>query len=221
MTEPQLTVISHHTCPYVQRVVISLIEKKVPFERVNIDLANKPDWFYEISPLGKTPVLKVGDTAVFESAVILEYLEETQTSPFHPVDPLVRAENRSWIEFSSSVLTDISGFYGAKDEEGFRQKASALSNKFSRLEERLGDGPYFGGSTFSLVDVVFGPVFRYFDVFDQIDDFGILTDKPRTAAWRRALTSRPSIRAAVSSSYEEQLREFLRARNSYLSTCMG
>ena len=67
--------------------------KNVRFDRVDIDLANKPDWFKAISPLGKTPVLKVGETAIFESAVILEYLEETQMTPLHPSDPLRRAEH--------------------------------------------------------------------------------------------------------------------------------
>ena len=68
----KLTLISHKLCPYVQRVAIALAEKSLTFTRVDIDLAAKPDWFLAISPLGKTPVLKVGDTAIFESAVILE-----------------------------------------------------------------------------------------------------------------------------------------------------
>src|SRR5258705_10198744 len=87
----RLKLISHKLCPYVQRAVIALSEKGVAFERVDIDLANKPDWFLAISPLGKTPVLQVGDAAIFESAVILEYLEETQLRPLHPADALMRA----------------------------------------------------------------------------------------------------------------------------------
>src|SRR5882724_5842121 len=79
---PKLTLISHKLCPYVQRAVIALTEKGVPFERVDIDLANKPDWFLKISPLGKVPVLVVrnerGDVALFESNVICEYIEDTQ-----------------------------------------------------------------------------------------------------------------------------------------------
>ena len=74
----KLKLVSHKLCPYVQRAVIALAEKGVPFERIDVDLANKPDWFLKVSPLGKTPVLLVGDTAIFESAVILEYLEDTQ-----------------------------------------------------------------------------------------------------------------------------------------------
>ena len=84
----RLKLISHKLCPYVQRAVIALTEKGVAFERIDIDLANKPDWFLAFSPLGKTPVLQVGDVAIFESAVILEYLEETQPTPLHPADPL-------------------------------------------------------------------------------------------------------------------------------------
>jgi glutathione S-transferase len=109
-----LKLISHRPCPYVQRAVIALTEKGVAFERFDIDLASKPDWFLAISPLGKTPVLQVGATAIFESAVILEYLEETEAKPLHPADPLRRAEHRGWIEFGSSVLNDIAGFYAAR-----------------------------------------------------------------------------------------------------------
>ena len=77
-----LKLISHKLCPYVQRAVIALKEKGVPFERVEIDLASKPDWFLKLSPLGKVPVLVVttdsGEVALFESNVICEYIEETQ-----------------------------------------------------------------------------------------------------------------------------------------------
>jgi glutathione S-transferase len=214
-----LTLVSHHLCPYVQRAAISLAEKAVPFERVYVDLADKPAWFLDLSPLGKTPVLKVDDRAIFESAVILEYLEETGPHPLHPADPLRRAEHRAWIEFGSAVLNDIAGLYSAKDEAAFAAKAEALAAKFARLEGSLGPGPWFDGD-FSLVDTVFGPVFRYFDVFDRIGDFGILAGKPKVAAWREPLAARPSIAQAVGTDYEIRLERFLSARNSHLSTLM-
>ena len=212
-----LKLISHKLCPYVQRAVIALTEKGVAFERVDIDLANKPDWFLAISPLGKTPVLQVGGTAIFESAVILEYLEETQPKPLHPADALVRAEHRAWIEFGSAVLNDIAGFYAAPDEATFKAKTSQLGQRFARLETRVAASPWFDGENFSLVDAVFGPVFRYFDVFDEIADFGILAGKPKLKRWRKALAARPSVRSAVSADYPALLRAFLDRRNSWLS----
>src|SRR5258708_2176420 len=213
----KLRLISHKLCPYVQRAVIALTEKGVAFERIDIDLANKPDWFVAISPLGKTPVLQVGDTAIFESAVILEYLEETQPKPLHPTDPLTRAEHRAWIEFGSTVLNDIAGFYAAPDEATFKAKTSQLEQRFAWLEARVAASPWFDGKSFSLVDAVFGPVFRYFDVFDEIADFGILTGKPKLARWRKALAARPSVRSAVSAEYPALLRDFLNRRKSWLS----
>lgn len=213
----RLRLISHKLCPYVQRAVIALAEKGVPFERIDVDLANKPDWFLAISPLGRTPVLQVGDTAIFESAVILEYLEETQPKPLHPADPLGRAEHRGWIEFGSTVLNDIAGLYSAPDEAAFKDKAAQLEARFARLESRVVASPWFDGEGFSLVDAVFGPVFRYFDVFDDIGDFGVLSQKPKLTRWRASLAARPSVRAAVSAEYPVLLRDFLKRRNSWLS----
>src|SRR6266403_3783491 len=213
----RLKLISHKLCPYVQRAVIALSEKGVAFERIDIDLAKKPDWFLTISPLGKTPVLQVGDVAIFESAVILEYLEETQPKPLHPADPLRRAEHRGWIEFGSAVLNDIAGFYAAADEATFKAKTIQLEQRFARLETRLAGSPWFDGDSFSLVDAVFGPVFRYFDVFDGIADFGILAGKPKLARWRQNLAARPSVKSAVSADYPSMLRDFLDRRNSWLS----
>jgi glutathione S-transferase len=203
----------------VQRAVIALTEKGVPFERIDIDLANKPDWFLKVSPLGKTPVLLVGDTAIFESAVILEYLEDTQTPPLHPADPLARAEHRAWIEFGSAILNDIWGLYTAPDQAAFASKAAVLREKFTRVEARL-KAPWFDGEAFSLVDAVFGPVFRYFDAFDRIGDFGILSGLPKVATWRAALAARPSIKGAVSPEYPALLRDFYRTRGSHLSRLM-
>ena len=136
MADPR-KLVSHKLCPYVQRAVIALTEKGVPFQRIDIDLANKPDWFQKASPLGKTPVLLVGDHAIFESAVILEYLEETEARPLHPSDPLRRAEHRAFIEFGSAVLNDIAGLYSAPDEAAFKAKAAQLEARFARLETRM------------------------------------------------------------------------------------
>jgi glutathione S-transferase len=213
----KLHLISHTLCPYVQRAVISLMEKGAPFERTDVDLGNKPDWFLEISPLGKTPVLVVDGTPIFESAPILEFLEETQPNPLHPQDPLLRAQHRAWIEFGSAVLNGIAGYYNAPGSEALTVKSNELRKRFARLEAELGAGPFFAGTRFSLVDAVFGPVFRYFDTFDRIADFGILTDLPKVVRWRRLLTDRPSVANAVTVAYPELLEDFIARRNSWLS----
>src|SRR5262245_2620079 len=152
--EHRLTLISHHLCPYVQRAVIALKEKGIGFERIDVDLAHKPDWFRALSPLGKTPVLRVDKHAIFESAVILEYLEETTAPRLHPTDPLRRADHRAWIEFGSAILNDIWGLYSAPDAVGFEHKRRQLVERFDWLERRLVAAPWFDGDHFSLVDAV-------------------------------------------------------------------
>jgi len=215
-----LTLVSFDLCPYVQRAAIALAEKGVPFARRTVDLADRPDWFKALSPLGRVPLLQVGDAVLFESAVIVEYLEDTRAPALHPADPLVRARHRAWMEFGSSILADIWTVETTPDAAAFEAKRIALRGKFERLETELGEGPYFAGSAFSLVDAVFAPVFRYFDVFDELVDLGALDGLMKVQGWRKALAARPSVRSAVVSDYEARLEGFLRRQPSYLSTVL-
>lgn len=208
----QLKLISHELCPYVQRAVIALKEKDAPYERVDIDLAAKPDWFLALSPLGKTPVLQVGNDAVFESAVICEYLEDTLPPALHPAAPLQRARHRAWVEFASATLNTIWSLYTAKDEAALAEAHRALEQRFGQIErvlEERGEGTYFAGEGFSLVDAAFGPVFRYFDLFDRVDGIRPFEAAPKVRAWRAALARRPSVMAAVRLDYQDTLRQFV------------
>lgn len=218
---PHLTLISHALCPYVQRAAIVLAEKSVPFERIDIDLANKPAWFLAVSSLGKTPVLRVDDAAIFESAVICEYIDETTSPRMHPLDALGRARHRSWIEFGSAMLNTIGGFYNAGDETSLTARRDELAALFQTIEAQLGDGPFFAGRDFSIVDATFGPIFRYFDTFDGIEDFGVFEKTPKVRAWRVALEGRESVRLAVKADYSQRLQTFLIARKSALSARMA
>ena len=220
---PSLTLISHPLCPYVQRAAIVLHEKAVAFERRDIDLARKPGWFLEISPLGKTPVLLVDDQAIFESAVICEYLDDTLLPRLHPA--------RSARAGAAPRLDGVR----VRDTERDRQVLQRIRRQLPRRRCRAtsaqaassssracwADGPYFAGGAFSMVDAVFGPVFRYFDVFDTIQDFGIFDDLPKVVAWRRALAARPSVRNAAAGNYPQLLAAFLTKRQSALSRRMA
>ncbi|MHC8410540.1 glutathione S-transferase family protein [Pseudomonas sp. Hz4] len=217
----QLTLVSHQLCPYVQRAAIVLAEKNIIFKRIHVDLSNKPDWFLSISPLGKTPVLLVDGEPIFESAVICEYLEDTTLPRLHPDNALQRARHRAWMEFGSAVLNTIAGLYNAADDKVLQDKVVEMRKRFEQIEVVLGDGPYFAGQHFSVVDAVFGPVFRYFDVFDGIADLAIFKATPRVRAWRVALAARPTVRDAVDPAYPYLLQRFLAERGSALSALMN
>ncbi|UTW09050.1 glutathione S-transferase family protein [Pseudomonas benzenivorans] len=215
---PTFKLISNTLCPYTQRAAILLAEKGIAFERSYIDLANKPDWFVRLSPLGKVPLLQVEDSVVFETAVICEYIEEaTPSRPLFPADPLARAHQRGWAEFASAIIADIYGFYMAPDQPAFAAKCADLAARFRWLEQHLGQGPYFAGDDFGLVDAAFAPIFRLFDVFDEVVDHQLFEGLQRVAAYRAALAHRASVQAVVVADYPEVFRHYLRGRGSHLA----
>ena len=218
----ELTLVSHPLCPYVQRAAIVLREKGVGFSRRWVDLSAKPAWFTAISPLGKTPVLLADDEAIFESAVICEYLDEVFAPRLHPAGPLQRARHRAWMEFGSDVLNRIWMFYTAPDAKALEAAREALVSRFRQLEPALDpQGPYFAGASFGLVDAVFAPVFRYFEVFEAIGEGGFFDGLPRLQAWRAAVAARPSVQEAAVPDHAERLVAFLASCGSELSRRMS
>ena len=211
---------SHALCPYVQRATIVALEKGIDFERIVVDLANKPAWFVERSPTGKVPLLVVGETTLFESAAIAEYLDEISGGGMLPPEPVERARHRAWIEYASGTLSEIGGLYSAPDAGAFEAKRRSLVHRFERLAVEV-DGPWFGGESFGLVDAAFAPVFRYLDVFEREAGLYLLSDLPTVAKWRSRLAARTSVRAAAVADYPSRLRAFLLAKGSHISEIIG
>lgn len=223
MIQSPLALVSHPLCPFVQRAAIALLEKGVSFDRIDIDLTAKPEWFLAISPTGKVPLLKIPqesgpDAVLFESMVICEYLEETQEGvKLYSADPLERARQRAWIEFGTATLTDAWLFLNAKDAATAAIKHAAFREKLERLEGVLEQGPYFGGATFSMVDAVFSPVFRYFDILEPEVSTSLFDGLNRVSAWKGALMERASVLSSVGDDYPERFRKHLREHGALLA----
>lgn len=217
MTQARYTLISHDLCPYVQRAAIALEEKGIPYERKNIDLSNKPDWFLALSPLGKVPILLVDDdTVLFESSVIAEYVDEATDGGLLAADTLEKSLQRAWIEFASSAIANIGQLYSAPNPNSFNVAREALSDKWKTLEANLADGRWFSGDYFSLVDAAFAPAFRYFEVIEQLSDVDYFPDVPKIRQWRANLAARLSVQNAVGADYQERLVDFLAKRDSVI-----
>jgi len=223
MPDTSFTLISHPLCPFVQRAAIVLLEKGVSFDRIDVDLGTKPGWFLALSPTGKVPLLKVSqadgsDAVLFESMVICEYLEETQGGVrLYSDDALTRARQRGWIEFGTATLADAWQFLNATDRPTADAKQAAFRDRLQRLEAVLVEGPYFGGVAFSMVDAVFAPLFRYFDLIDPTISQPIFERLTRVSAWRAALEARPSVLAAVAKDYAAQFRQHLHQHRALLA----
>ncbi|NTE87771.1 glutathione S-transferase family protein [Agrobacterium rubi] len=223
MTEQNLTLVSHPLCPFVQRATIVLLEKGVAFDRVNVDLSAKPDWFLALSPTGKVPVLKVRqsngeDAILFESVVICEYLNETQGgAAMYSDDALLRARHRAWIEFATQTFAEGWQFLHAKDMVTADDRRAAFRDRLSKIEAELGDGPYFAGAEFGLVDAVYAPLFRYFGIVDPEVADPIFAALPRVTAWCAALAERSSVKNAVIDTYPDLFRDHLRRQGAMIA----
>jgi len=205
----KLELISFNLCPFVQRSVITLLEKKVPFDITYIDLTNKPDWFLKISPFGKVPVLKVAGTVLFESAVINEYIDETQGTPIHPQDPLRRAFHRAWIEFSSGLIVTAFQWSMVSDEDAFLEANNTLMTQYERAEEIL-QGPFFDGETFSLVDAAFAPLFLRQRILDRAMGTSTFKLFPKLSKWCEVLCTRDSVKKSVIATFQESYLDYIR-----------
>ena len=210
-----LHLISFKTCPFVQRAVITLKYKNIDFDITYIDLADPPDWFLEISPLAKVPVLKVDDEVLFESAVINEYLDDITDGALQPKESLARAKNRAWIEFASNMLGNLYMMKMSKDEENFNRYREQLISHLQRIENRLGDGPWFNGENFSLADTAFAPLFKQNSVADYKLSVIDPASMPKVDAWSRRLLALPAVRESVVDEFEQLYLEAMEKNGSY------
>ncbi|MCG8557968.1 MAG: glutathione S-transferase family protein [Proteobacteria bacterium] len=208
--------ISFDLCPYVQRSVITLEEKGVEYDVEYIDLSNKPSWFVALSPLGKVPVLQVGEIVLFESAVINEFIDETAPGrTMHPSDPLERARHRSWIEFGSTALVDCYRLMVTREEQDARKTAQACSSKLQRLEGALSDDRFFRGDALSLVDAAIAPLLQRLLWCEQIvPELDLFRDVPKVCSWRSALLSHPSVERSTVTDIRDRFVEYLKGRGS-------
>ena len=211
-----IELISFKTCPFVQRAAITLGYKNVEHKITFIDLAEPPEWFLEISPLGKVPVLMVDGEVLFESAVINEYLDEITGGDLQPKDSLARAKNRAWIEVASNMLGNSYMMKTATDQENYEKYRDQLVSHLHRVEKRLGDGPWFNGKQFSLADTAFAPLFAHNAVanyrFSVIDPVTM----PKVDAWSKRLLALPAVKNSVVAEFEDLYLAALEHGNSYL-----
>jgi len=206
--------------------VIVLRVKNVEFEVTYIDLRDKPDWFLEISPHGKVPVLKVDDEILFESNAISEFLDEQVEPRLHPADPIKRARNRAWTDFVPDFSKALSGIYYTKTRAETEAGLEAAPPRVQRLEdaianERGNDGPYFNGDRISLVDAAYAPFLQRFEIVERVLKTGLFKDFPLVQAWSDALLSDECVTGAVVANFEDEFIANLKRREFYIASLFG
>ena len=194
-----------HTSPNCQRTRVVLYEKNLPYETIPVDLVakeqKKPE-FLKMNPYGKVPVLVDGDTILYESCIINEYLEDKYPNPpLLPKNPGQRAKIRIGIDFG------VNGTYPVYEKlrnemfkpEGERNSAvidearTALKKMLQRLENDLEEKPYLAGD-FSLLDAAVVPRFLRLAVWEAITP-----ELPRLSGWLERMKGRSSVQKIIAS----------------------
>jgi glutathione S-transferase len=198
----QIQIYSATVCPYAHRSRLTLLEKGVDFELIEIDLQNKPEGFTDISPYGKVPVIKHGEHRVWESAIINEYLDEVfPDPPLLPREPINRALARIWIDFANTRLVPaFSNVLRNPDSQTQKDAAEELRHHLRFIETEglaklSGDGSYWFGKSVSLVDLTYYPWFERWPVIEHYRGIQLSSEFPHLNRWWEAMSQRNSVKA--------------------------
>lgn len=216
MTE-KIKLITAKLSPYGHRVEAALIEKNIPYEKEEIDLANRPNWFVEKSPLGKVPLLFVEDKVLFESIVICEFLEEFSTgNPLHSNDIFTKNWHRAWIEFSNGIAASVLGMVFSQNQEQFDIKKTETITKLALLDKNIKNTSSFDGEKFLLIDICLASALKPLTLIDSKFNLGILENFPNSLTYIESIIRRESFVRALPSNYEELFSSFLERKKSFL-----
>ncbi|XP_039590435.1 glutathione S-transferase omega-2 [Polypterus senegalus] len=152
-------------CPYAQRARLILVAKGIKHETININLKNKPDWFFEKSPFGSVPVIECPNgKVIYESAIICEYLDEAfPEKTLMPSDPYEKAKQKMLLEHYSKTVPYFYSIAAAlrnkedasKQEEEFKKKLTYLDGILEKQKTQ-----FFGGDSVSMIDYMIWPWFE-------------------------------------------------------------
>lgn len=212
-----IKIVSLKICPFVQRVTAMLEAKQVPYDIEYIELSNKPEWFMNISPNAQVPVLIAENgTPLFESDAIVEYIDEITPPLQNDLTPEDRALNRAWIyQATKHYLVQCSTMRSA-DKATFDERVASLRISMTKVENQLGDGPFFSGDTVGNVDMAWLVMLHRASVVEDFSGYDMLADFPKTKAWQQALMNTGLAERSVPEDFVQRFSEFYLADRTWL-----
>jgi len=216
----KLELISFKLCPFAQRAIILLNAQKIDFEITYINPMDPPDWFKAISPTGQVPLLKADDQIIFESSVITEFINDISATNIHPENVVQKANNRSWIAFSSSMFDDMFGMV-VGDEEKFNASKSALFGKLKKLETVKNTETFFNGDSFNMIDAAMAPIFMRLAWINEFTDNALsLAEFENLSAWSKSILAVETVKTSVVDGLDDVYYSNIEGREGYLSTLL-
>ncbi|NXI73756.1 GSTO1 transferase, partial [Anseranas semipalmata] len=186
-------------CPFAQRTRLVLRAKGISHEVININLKNKPDWFFEKNPFGLVPVLETSKgQLIYESPITCDYLDEAfPGKKLVPSDPYERAFQKMLLEHFSKVTSTIFKYVMAiKDGQDTTALKAEITEKLGKLEEILSkrNTVFYGGDSISMIDYMIWPWFERLEPFQLKDS---LSHTPKLQRWMEAMREDAAVKATM------------------------
>lgn len=200
-----IELLEHPLSPYAQKVKIALDEKGLDYTVATpqaIGSGQISGDFLQANPRAEVPVLYVEGQAIFDSSIILEFIEDRfPDPPLLPAAPADRARVRMIEELCDTHyeaitwgLSEIANFRRATGEQAEALQSSArdeLARHHAWLEAQLGDRPWFNGEAFGWGDLCVAPYIAGAIGFGMAPPPGALSD------WFARAAARPSVAASL------------------------
>ena len=160
MRRSSMTLFSDPTCQYSHRVRIVLAEKGVTVDIVDIEANGVTEEILEANPYGTLPTLVDRDLALYESKVVMEYLDERfPHPPLLPVYPVARAQSRLWIyRIERDWCTLIDQIVASPDSKKAEAARKEFRESLISVASIFADMDFFMNEEFTLVDCCLGPM---------------------------------------------------------------
>lgn len=195
-----MTIYCSPTCAYSHRTRIVLYEKGISADIEFVDTTQPPDDLLELNPYGSTPTMVDRDLVLYDSRIIMEYLDERfPHPPLHPMDPVSRARARMLVHRIDqdwyALLDDIER---SADKKAAKPRKTLRESLIAAIPV-FGAKPFFLSEEFSLVDCALAPLLW------RLGSVGI--DLPKNADPIREYATRIFAREGFQASLSDQERE--------------
>ena len=187
--EHDLKLYSGWFCPFVQRSWITLHEKRIPHQYIEVNPYHKEESFLKLNPRGLVPTLAVPikngkeQKPIYESVVICEYLDEVYNDTSKngpnllPEDAYERAHARIWIDhISSKIVPAFYRFIQHTEKKNYtlsEARDELLKHIKTFIKEADAEGPFFLGQQFSMVDLMLAPWMERLFLIDHYKEGGV------------------------------------------------
>ena len=160
--------------------------------------------------------MQVEGTVLFESAVINEYIDEVYPPQVHPSDPLKKAQNRAWMEYTSPLYMGTYFLLTSKKKEDMEKKLEEFTNNLAGLEKAKQNKPWFNGDDFSMMDISAAPIFTRVNFLKKHYKLDLLKDYPVLQQWSNDLLARQTVKESLVDDFDDLLISLMKTNESYI-----